>query len=99
MENLVEEFLQCLRNERGQSELTQKTYAFLLGQFIRWAERRGLTSWGQVELAHLTEFLADERQRPLAHEPEPSARRLTSDSLYLEIAARRSFYGFASGER
>lgn len=98
MENLVEEFLQYLRNERGQSELTQKTYAFLLGQFIRWAQRHGLTSWEQVELGHLTRFLADERERPLAHEPDPSARRLTSETLYLEIAALRAFYRFAEGE-
>ncbi|HEX9048715.1 MAG TPA: site-specific integrase, partial [Verrucomicrobiae bacterium] len=37
MQNLVEDFLQFLRHERGQSENTARTYAALLGNFVLWA--------------------------------------------------------------
>lgn len=99
MDELVEDFLQYLRNERGQSEQTQRAYAGWLRQFTTWAARQGITSWRQVELAHLTAFLRHEQQRPLAGEPEAPPRRLGTGSLYLEIAALRAFYRFASAEK
>ncbi len=61
--NLVEDFLQYLRHERGQAEHTQKTYAALLGKFIAWAGKQGLNDWKQVELRHLMAFLQHERER------------------------------------
>lgn len=99
MQALVEDFLQYLRHERGQAELTQKTYASLLGKFTTWAGRNGLTDWAQVELKHLMAFLQDERSRQLANEPKDSTRRLSSESVYLEIAALRAFYRFAEDEK
>ena len=45
MLNLIEDFLQYLRHERGQSEHTQKTYASLLARFAIWAGRQRLTDW------------------------------------------------------
>jgi site-specific recombinase XerC len=66
MNLLVEDFLQYLRHERGQAEHTQKTYAALLGKFIAWAGKQGLTDWRQVELKHLMAFLQHERERALA---------------------------------
>jgi len=99
MEALVEEFLQHLRHERGQAEHTQRTYDALLRKFLAWARKVGLTDWGQVELRHLMAFLQHERQRRLARVPEDSARRLSSESLYLEIAALRAFYRFAEAEK
>ncbi|MEK7685399.1 MAG: tyrosine recombinase [Verrucomicrobiota bacterium] len=99
MQNLVEDFLQYLRNERGQSEQTQKTYAALLGKFIAWAEARHLKDWREVELPHLTAFLLQEQQRPLANQPAPSARKLSTSSVYLQIAAFRAFYKFCENEK
>ena len=99
MENLVEDFLQYLRNERGQSENTQKAYSALLGKFITWAEGQQLTDWKQIQLSHLMAFLQHERTRSLAHEEKTSTRRLTSESIYLEIAALRAFYRFAENEK
>jgi integrase/recombinase XerD len=99
VQNLVEDFLQFLRHERGQSDNTARTYAALLGKFVAWAEAQGLTEWRQVELRHLTAFLQHERTRPLADEPKESVRRLSSESLYLEIAALRALYKFAENER
>ncbi len=99
MQNLVEDFLQYLRHERGQSDNTAKTYAGLLGKFTDWAARQNLSDWRQVELKHLMAFLTHERERHLANQPKESARRLTSESIYLEIAALRAFYRFAENEK
>ena len=99
MQTLVEDFLQYLRHERGQAEHTQKTYSSLLGKFITWAGGYGLADWRQVELKHLMSFLKHERERPLADEPQESIKRLSSESVYLEIAALRAFYRFAENEK
>jgi integrase/recombinase XerD len=44
-------------------------------------------------------FLQHERERPLAGEPKDSPKRLSSESVYLEIAALRAFYRFAENEK
>lgn len=99
MQTLVEDFLQYLRHERGQAEHTQRTYAGLLNQFLAWAAAEKITAWSQVELSHLMAFLQHERQRSLMHEPKESPRRLSSESVYLQIAALRAFYRFAENEK
>ncbi len=99
MRNLVEDFLQHLRHERGQAEHTQRTYAALLGKFVDWAEKQGLSDWKSIELRHLMGFLQHERERAPADAPKGSPRRLSSESLYLEIAALRAFYRFAEEEK
>jgi integrase/recombinase XerD len=119
---LVEDFLQYLRHERGQSDNTAKTYAALLGKFTAWAEKENLTDWKSVRLKHLMAFLQHERSRNLlpvgrassraglgAEKPgggssvasphQNSPRRLSSESVYLEIAALRAFYKFAENEK
>ncbi len=98
MRTLVEDFLQHLRHERGQAELTQRTYQAQLLRFVAWAEARGLKDWRAVELRHLMAFLSDERTRPLAGEPEASPRRLSAESLYLTIAGLRAFYRYCERE-
>jgi integrase/recombinase XerD len=99
VQTLVEDFLQYLRHERGQAEHTQKTYAALLNKFTTWAAKQNLTDWKSVELKHLMAFLQHERERPLADEPKESIKRLSSESVYLEIAALRAFYRFAENEK
>jgi len=99
MQALVEDFLQFLRHERGQADNTARTYALLLGKFMAWAETQQLADWTEVELKHLMAFLQHERARPLADAPEASNRRLSSESVYLEIAALRAFYKFAGNEK
>jgi len=99
MQNLVEDFLQFLRHERGQSDNTARTYAALLGKFLAWAGTQSLTDWRQVELKHLMAFLQSERARPPVDEPKGSTKRLSSESVYLEIAALRAFYKFAENEK
>lgn len=106
MQNLVEDFLQYLRNERGQSENTQRTYKALLDKFVVWAGGQGVSDWEEVQLKHLQEFLKHERERPHCNEagrsaseqPNPS-KHLSSESVYLEIAALRAFYRFAESEK
>ena len=99
MEQLVEDFLVYLRHERGQSENTAETYNGLLRRFIDWAAKQKLSDWKQVELKHLMQFLEHERTRRLENQPEESTKRLSSESVYLEIAALRAFYRFAETER
>ena len=99
MQTLVEDFLQYLRHERGQSAHTQRTYAGLLNQFIAWANQHGIQAWAQVELRHLIAFLQHERERTLANEPKESTRRLSGESVYLEIAALRALYRYAEEEK
>lgn len=99
MQALVEDFLQYLRHERGQAAHTQRTYKAQLDRFVAWAARQGLQDWREVGLAHLTAFLQHERQRPLATTPPDSTRRLSGESVYLEIAALRAFYRFCERER
>lgn len=99
MNQLVEDFLQYVRHERGQAEHTQKTYALLLGKFVAWAEKQGLSEWKSVQLSHLMAFLQHERERALANQPKDSPRRLSSESIYVEIAALRAFYRFAENEK
>jgi integrase/recombinase XerD len=97
--SLVEDFLQHLRHERGQAEHTQRTYSALLNKFVTWAEKQGLADWKSVELKHLISFLEYERARSLANQPKESTRRLSGESVYLEIAALRAFYRFAENEK
>src|SRR6266480_5541247 len=99
MQNLVEDFLQYLRNERGQAENTQKTYAALLGKFICWAKTNKIADWRDVQLSHLMSFLQHERERAPGDKEESSTRKLSSESVYLEIAALRAFYRFAENEK
>jgi len=98
MHHLVEDFLQYLRNERGQSEATQQAYAALLQKFVDWATLQNLHRWESVELGHLTQFLLHEQQRGLLGAPKESQRRLSPSSLYLQIAALRAFYRFCESE-
>jgi integrase/recombinase XerD len=99
MQNLVEDFLQFLRHERGQSENTAKTYAAVLGKFVAWAENEQLKDWKEVDLRHLMAYLQHERGRNLQTGPKNSPRRLSGESVYLEIAALRAFYKFAEIEK
>ena len=97
--SLVEDFLQHLRHERGHAEHTQRTYCALLNKFVAWAEKQGLADWKSVELKHLISFLEHERERGLANQPKESNRRLSGESVYLEVAALRAFYRFAENEK
>jgi integrase/recombinase XerD len=99
MQTLVEDFLQYLRHERGQAEHTQRTYSALLNKFVAWAGTQRLSNWQAVEFRHLMAFLTHERGRALANQPKQSPRRLSSESVYLEIAALRAFYRFAEAEK
>lgn len=99
MHALAEDFLFSLRHERGQAEHTQKTYQGLLDKFIAWAEARKLTNWREVQLTHLTGFLQHERDRRLDGAPEESKAKLSTASLYLQIAAFRAFFKWAETEK
>jgi integrase/recombinase XerD len=71
----------------------------LLLNFVAWAEAHGLKEWAQIKLADLMAFLEFERTRALKSEPRETVRKLSSESLYLQIAALRAFYNFAEAEK
>lgn len=98
LDALVEDFLVFLRHERGHSVETQKTYASLLRRFIRWAARHGVQRWPEVTLAHLTAFLSHETVRPPERGRPSVTARLSPESIYLQIAALRTFFRFAVAE-
>jgi integrase/recombinase XerD len=99
MRELIEDFVQHLRNERGQAENTQRAYHSLLGRFSDWSTEQGIGDWKAVELAHLLNFLRAEGERVPAREAVGSTRRLSSGSVYLMIAALRAFYRWAESEK
>ena len=97
MNAAIEDFLQHIRHEKGQSPQTQKTYAALLNRFGQWAESRRLSDWQDISRKHLTEFLKHERNR----KPQGQGKQgdqLSPESVYLQIAALRAFYKFATAE-
>lgn len=94
---LVDEFLVHLRHERGQAAHTQRTYAHALGQLSTWAERQGRTSWREVASPDLMAFLDYQRNRRHLDDPE-SPKKLSAATLYLQVAALRAFFRFATAE-
>lgn len=99
MERLVEDFLVHIRHERGQSPNTQNSYAGLLRRFVRWAAGQEISGWREVQFNDLTRFIEHERQRPVESRNAPSSRKVSSESVYLQIAALRAFYRFAENEK
>jgi integrase/recombinase XerD len=99
VQNLVEDFLQHLRHERGQAAYTQRNYSYALNRFVAWAGKHSLADWRAVKFDHLMAFLQYERGRELENEPRNPARRLSAATLYNEIAALRAFYKFAENEK
>lgn len=98
MDELVDEFLQHLRHERGQSENTQRTYAAVLRRFVDWAGAAGIRNWAEVTTNTLLEFLERERTRRAAPRKGARTGKLSTETLYLEIAALKAFYKFATRE-
>ena len=98
MDALIDDFLQYLRQERGQSERTQQTYAGVLNRFAKWAEsQQGVGDWSSVDLGVLTHFLKDEQVRKVP-DHTGGTKRLSVETVYLEIAALRAFFNFCERE-
>ena len=107
MQALIEEFGQYLRHERGQSEHTQKAYCNILNRFVDWAKGESIERWNEVTLTHLLGYLQHQREdsKPeLEDEPKKRGRprsesaKLSTASLYLEIAAVKAFFRFCVQE-
>ena len=98
LDALVEEFLIHLTHERGLAAHTARTYQALLKRFTDWAGSESIGSWRGVTADILVKYMEHERSRAL-EEPKASAQsRLSPSSLYLQIAALRSFFRFAEEE-
>ena len=108
MQALIEEFGQYLRHERGQSEHTQKAYSNILNRFADWAGTRQLARWNAVKLSHLLSYLDHQRNKETPTgdhakkkrgRPRSESAKLSTESLYLEIAAMKAFYRFCVQEQ
>jgi integrase/recombinase XerD len=66
---------------------------------VNWAAGQGIQGWPEVQRSHLMGFLKHERERNLEGAGKASAKKLSSESVYLEIAALRAFYKFAENEK
>ncbi|HRI14422.1 MAG TPA: tyrosine recombinase [Verrucomicrobiota bacterium] len=97
LSTLVEEFLVHLRHERGHAAHTQRTYEHALGQLTHWLDQLGRPTWHEVRSADLLAFLDAQRQRPHLDSPD-SPKQLSSATLYLQVAAIRGFFKFATNE-
>ena len=106
MQALIEDFGQYLRHERGQSEHTQKAYCNILNRFADWAKGESIERWNEVTLTHLLGYLQHQRED---NNPEPEdelkkrgrprseSAKLSTASLYLEIAALKAFFRLCAG--
>ena len=108
MQALIEELGQYLRHERGQSEHTQKAYSNILNRFADWAGTRQLARWNAVKLSDLLSYLDHQRNKETPTgdhvkkkrgRPRSDSGKLSTESLYLEIAAMKAFYRFCVQEQ
>lgn len=105
---MVEDFLVYVRHERGQAAHTQRTYAALLGRFVKWCGDRKIAGVRDVGFEQLMQFLESERNRPTRGRGRPRRvegggaerplGRLGTSSLYLLVAALRAFFRFCVEE-
>ena len=94
MERLIDEFLLHLRHERGAAENTQATYSAVLRRLADWATRRRIRNWKEFTLADLTEFLSEEKERPVVKRKGAKPHEPSVSTLYLVIAALKAFFKF-----
>ncbi|MGH7473442.1 MAG: site-specific tyrosine recombinase XerD [Candidatus Methylomirabilales bacterium] len=83
----LDEFLNAMTVERGVADNTRAAYSRDLGRYLVFLEKKGLSSPGEVSLAHLQAFLEGLRDSGLA--PRSVARA---------ISALRSFHRFLAAE-
>ena len=107
MQALIEEFGQYLRHERGQSEHTQKAYSNILTRFANWSNQQSIKNWNEIEFTHLLGYLKHQRKEITSKSnelqkkpgrPRSESTKLSTSSLYLEIAAIKAFYRFCVQE-
>jgi integrase/recombinase XerD len=83
----VAQFLDYLRVEKGLSANTCSAYGSDLALVRAFMDGQGVTRWGDVQVAHLLEFLEDRR----------SAQRATS-TVFRELIALRVFFRYMVAE-
>lgn len=86
MDNLVEDFLQYLRLERGQADNTVRTYAAQLERFVAWARSHGLADWKQVRLEDLMAYLQHESDRTHRGRGRPPRRSALGVDALSDVA-------------
>jgi integrase/recombinase XerD len=91
---MLEQFRVYMKDERGLSPYTIIGYMRALRYFSLWAKGKGLSDWQQVTIAHLCEWIRDERQR-ITYKRKRASRRVGSEVVHQAICALKTFYVFA----
>lgn len=97
--NLVEVFIEYLRDERGYAINTQVTYNHLLQGFVAWLAERGILDPKDISLTSIIAFLANERKRRLRSAGTKASRRLDDATIFLEVVAIRRFLVYCADNR
>jgi len=79
----IEEFINYLKEVRGYSPYTLKSYSEDLLQFSRFAEKKGTAEWGKVDIPLLRDFLATLQEN-----------KYNRTSILRKLSALRSFYKY-----
>ncbi len=79
----IEEFINYLKEVRGYSPHTLKSYSEDLLQFSRFAEKRNILEWGKVEIYLLRDFLGALQEN-----------KYSRTSILRKLSALRSFYKY-----
>ncbi len=84
---IVAQFLSRVVIEKGQSELTARTYGRHLRHFMRFLDGIGRRSWDKVNHEDITAWLMEQKDRGFH-----------PNSLYLAVATLRAFFKYARAE-
>jgi len=99
MNLLLEDFLHYLRQERGHAAHTVSTYAGILHRAATWFQQEAQVSdWKNVDLHLLTGWIEYQRQRVIQVADSEKKRPISPETIYLQIAALRCFFGFCLRE-
>jgi len=88
MQQRIEDFLNCLKNEKGYSVNTIVAYRNDLSQFLQYLENRGVKSWADVGKGDLINYITYLKAN----------REYASATVARKVAAIKSFFHYLAGE-
>lgn len=99
VQHLVDAFLDFLTVERGLAGNTRKAYREDLVEFLRYLERRKITTAQDIQRTTITEFLLAQRKPGTTARGNPREAGLSARSVARELAAIRMFFRFLVREK
>ena len=87
MEETVAAFLTQLKVEKGQSNLTARTYQRHISHFLKFIRKVGRRSWSQVKAEDFQAWIMEEKEKGFH-----------ANTLYIALASLRAFFKYLHGE-